>query len=240
MPQISIITINLNNVVGLQKTIKSVVRQTYADKEYIIIDGGSVDGSLNLIKENVTRITYWVSEPDFGIYNAMNKGIKLAKGKWIIFMNSGDIFKDEKVIEIVFKDSNFNHIDILYGNTLYKDTNKLVIVPDKIKKNYFFFSTLCHQSVFTNIESFKKIGNYDLRYTYISDREWLLRAKHAHLKFQYVNEIVSEWDPDGFCKNNLQLLLTEVNNMRKSHFSFFENFALRMLNRVTKFIKWLL
>ena len=88
----SIITINYNNVEGLRNTIKSVVNQTYTDYEFIIIDGGSTDGSVEVIKEYANIITYWVSEPDKGIYNAMNKGIEVANGEYLNFMNSGDCF----------------------------------------------------------------------------------------------------------------------------------------------------
>lgn len=237
MPKISIITVNLNNVVALQKTIESVVGQTYDDKEYIIIDGGSIDGSVEVIKKNSTNVTYWLSEPDCGIYDAMNKGINLSNGKWIIFMNSGDKFNDNNLLEVIFNNKMFDNIDVIYGNTLYKDTNKLLIAPDKIEKSYFFFNTLCHQSIFTNIESFKKIGNYNLQYRFISDREWLLRAKIANLNFQFVNEIISEWDPNGFCKNNAQLLAEEIHTMRKSHFSFFEIVVLPLLHKLSILLK---
>ena len=95
----SIITINYNNADGLRRTIESVVSQTYADYEYLIIDGGSTDGSVNAIKEYEDKISYWVSEKDGGIYNAMNKGVKVAHGEYLIFMNSGDVFYNDRVIE---------------------------------------------------------------------------------------------------------------------------------------------
>jgi len=102
MFNLSIITVNLNNEVGLSKTIESVQNQTYRDYEYIIIDGGSIDGSLNILNEYSQIFTHWVSEPDSGIYDAMNKGIKFAKGEWIIFMNSGDFFANKNVLENIF------------------------------------------------------------------------------------------------------------------------------------------
>ena len=97
----SIITINYNNVEGLRNTIKSVVNQTYTDYEFIIIDGGSTDGSVEVIKEYANIITYWVSEPDKGIYNAMNKGIEVANGEYLNFMNSGDCFYNNDVLQKV-------------------------------------------------------------------------------------------------------------------------------------------
>lgn len=96
--KLSIISINLNNSEGLQKTIRSVIRQTNSDFEYIVIDGNSKDGSLNVIKNFDNQITYWVSEPDSGIYNAMNKGISKSTGRYCLFLNSGDWLADENVI----------------------------------------------------------------------------------------------------------------------------------------------
>ena len=101
MAKYSIITINYNNAEGLRRTIKSVVSQTFVDYEYVIIDGGSTDGSVDVIKEYENKISYWVSEKDGGIYNAMNKGVKVAHGEYLIFMNSGDIFYSDSVLSDV-------------------------------------------------------------------------------------------------------------------------------------------
>jgi len=110
-PKLSIITVNLNNAEGLRKTIESVVTQTFTDFEYIIIDGGSTDGSVEIIKLYADKITYWVSEPDKGIYNGMNKGIMVAKGEYCQFLNSGDWLVNENVLKEVFAD-----VDIVYGD----------------------------------------------------------------------------------------------------------------------------
>lgn len=99
---VSIITICYNNAEGLKKTINSVISQTYTNIEYIVIDGGSKDNTLDIIKQNENHISYWVSEPDKGIYDAMNKGIKAATGEWVIMMNSGDIFANENVLKSIF------------------------------------------------------------------------------------------------------------------------------------------
>ena len=119
-PKLSIITINLNNAAGLRKTIESVVNQTFTDYEYLIIDGGSTDGSVEVIKEFADKITYWVSEPDKGIYNAMNKGILKARGEYLQFLNSGDWLVDNEVLFRVFSLNHFE--DILYGlEPYYRD-----------------------------------------------------------------------------------------------------------------------
>lgn len=116
LPTLSIITINFNNKEGLIKTVESVVHQSYQDFEYIVIDGGSTDGSADYIKEQQTHFDYWVSEPDKGIYNAMNKGIEVAKGEYCLFLNSGD-WLVEGSLKDLFK-HNFND-DVIYSNCYF-------------------------------------------------------------------------------------------------------------------------
>src|SRR5687768_8039033 len=115
--KVSIITINLNNAADLKLTIESILNQTYKDFEFIIIDGGSTDGSLDLIKQNEDKITSWISEKDKGIFNAMNKGILKATGEYLIMLNAGDLFHDPKVLQDIFEGKNHTE-DILYGNAL--------------------------------------------------------------------------------------------------------------------------
>ena len=102
-PLISIITVNFNDKIGLERTLESVFSQNFRNFEYLVIDGGSNDGSKELLEKNSEKINYWVSEPDKGIYNAMNKGISVAKGEYLIFLNSGDHFKNENSLEIAQK-----------------------------------------------------------------------------------------------------------------------------------------
>lgn len=128
MPRLSIITINLNNASGLRKTIESVVNQTYTDFEYIVIDGNSIDGSVEVIKEFEDKITYWVSEPDKGIYSAMNKGLRISNGEIITFLNSGDIYNAPFSVEIAIN---------------------LITRKEKLTKIFFFDLILCSQNRFT-------------------------------------------------------------------------------------------
>ncbi|NJO90458.1 MAG: glycosyltransferase [Chloroflexia bacterium] len=114
--KLSIITINLNNARGLEKTIKSVVNQTYSNVEYIVVDGGSIDNSVNIIKSYEKSIEFWISEKDNGIFHAMNKGIEKATGDYLLFLNSGDCLFSTTVIEKVF--GNKQNKDLLYGRQL--------------------------------------------------------------------------------------------------------------------------
>ena len=101
MKTISIITVNYNNCQGLERTVNSVARQTYTDVEYIVVDGGSTDKSVDIIKQNENIISFWVSEKDNGIYNAMNKGVSFSHGEYLLFLNSGDYFADKEVLELL-------------------------------------------------------------------------------------------------------------------------------------------
>ena len=114
---ISIVTVSYNAVLTIEQTILSVINQTYPNVEYIIIDGGSTDGTVDIIKKYEDKIAYWVSEPDKGIYDAMNKGVVVATGEWINFMNAGDIFTDGDVIDKLFHQNIIiNRVGIVFGD----------------------------------------------------------------------------------------------------------------------------
>lgn len=146
----SIITVNYNNREGLAKTIKSVVNQTFSDYEFIIIDGGSNDGSLEVIKEYGAQITYWVSEHDKGIYNGMNKGIAKARGTYVNFMNSGDIFYEKETLEKVSRIMDGS--DFVVGKDFNQNPKTgevfTTILPPRISMAAFYMWTLPHQSAF--------------------------------------------------------------------------------------------
>ena len=147
--KLSIITVNLNNRDGLQKTIDSVISQTFKDFEWIEIDGGSTDGSKELIEQYAEHFSYWVSEPDKGIYNAMNKGIKVAKGKYLLFLNSGDGLCDEAVIDDFYSFDAAE--DVIAGNIIVDDSIYNVrFSPDEQEIDYQFMcdSTVLHPSSF--------------------------------------------------------------------------------------------
>lgn len=149
-PLISVVTVSYNAVSTIEQTILSVINQTYPHIEYIIIDGGSTDGTVDIIKKYADEIAYWVSEPDKGIYDAMNKGIKVATGEWINFMNCGDSFYATSVLSDVFHGELYQKksCDVIYGDTcIINKWGKHEVYPKEIvwmKKNMPF----CHQSSF--------------------------------------------------------------------------------------------
>lgn len=168
MKKISVVTVNLNNKDGLEKTIRSVVEQTcFSDIEYIVIDGGSTDGSVDVIKQYNYKISHWVSEKDNGVYNAMNKGVDLCNGEYVLFLDSGDYLSSNNVIEEVYDKLDG---DIVYGN-LYVVTSRGVYLkkyPKRIKDIYFKNETLPHPGSFIRTECLKKY-RYSEKYSIISD-----------------------------------------------------------------------
>lgn len=173
--QLSIITINRNNAAGLRRTIESVVSQTYTDFEYIIIDGASTDGSVEVIREYADNISYWVSEPDKGIYNAMNKGILKANGEYLLFLNSADWLYNNTTLEDVFKLNRKE--DLIYGDIIsYISEEEQIpdIYPDQITGLRLFETTICHQSIFHKRSLFDN-DKYNENYLVVSDWEFLVR-----------------------------------------------------------------
>ena len=159
-PTLSIITINRNNALGLENTIKSIENQTYKNFELIIIDGNSTDESVNIIKQHLPIVNYWISEPDKGIYNAMNKGIAKAIGTFCLFLNSGDCLAKNDSLEVFSKNLTEN-IDIYYGNIKYENDLKEYIFNDQLSILDFVNDSIGHGASFIKTNLFKEFGNYN-------------------------------------------------------------------------------
>ena len=138
--KLSIITINLNNKNGLSETISSVIAQTFTDYEYIIIDGQSTDGSLEVIKQNANHINQWISENDHGIYNAMNKGLNLAKGEYCLFLNSGDSLYDSDVLQVLYRRYHIWWYRIIFSH------KEMVSIPTPQHFSFYFHQWLATSS----------------------------------------------------------------------------------------------
>ena len=176
MLKLSIITVNLNNKAGLLDTAKSVLAQTWADYEWIIIDGGSTDGSLEVIKEyaeKTDKLVYWCSEPDGGIYNGMNKGIEKANGEYSWFLNSGDCVSKSTTLEEIF--TNKFDEDFVYGNIFLKKRGGIYVVKkfyDKLSSSKLAYGNLPHQNMFTKTKILKAKKGYRTDFKIVSD--WML------------------------------------------------------------------
>ena len=196
----SIVTINYNNKVGLEKTIQSVMVQTSKDFEYIIIYGGSTDGSLELIKENAKNLTYWVSEKDNGIYHAMNKGIVQAKGDYLLYLNSGDVLFNNQALHN-FGEKVSQETDILFGDLVVEDDKQTVVYehPDIITFDYFYKGfSITHPSSFIKKGLFNRVGLYSEEFQIISDWDFFTKAVCIYnATYTHIPVIVSVFKSDG-------------------------------------------
>ena len=225
-PLISIITINYNDKVGLERTLKSVINQTYCDFEYIVIDGGSTDGSKELIEKYNDKVNYWISEPDKGVYNAMNKGILKANGEYLLFLNSGDEFYTLNVLKENLK---FIHThDLIYFNinVIGEQDNFIKKYPSKISFSYLYNDTLPHPATFIKKHLYAKIGLYDENLKIVSDwKFFILALVKYNSTYQYVDAVFSIFYFDGISsrKENLEILLAEREQVLKQEFPLIFN-----------------
>ena len=207
--KLSIITINYNNRDGLRKTIESVVAQTTRDFEYIIIDGGSTDGSVDVIKEYADRIDYWVSEPDKGIYNAMNKGVAAAHGDFCQFLNSGDWLYSNIVIEAVLPYL-IQDYDILSGEQVLHLSDgqfkgQYIPTPERLSSLYFIQATLPHPASFIKSELLRK-RPYNESYKIIAD--WIFFFEsflYGNIRFQKLLCKIACFDAGGISGSQIEL-----------------------------------
>ncbi len=196
----TIITVTYNSDKTLEKTILSVINQTYRNFEYIIIDGQSTDTTLDIIHQYDKSLSIWVSEKDHGIYDAMNKGIRLATGKWIIFMNSGDVFADNEVLQKVAATASTGDYDILYGDIFVEKQSNLLLrtAAEPCNKQRMYF---CHQSVFTRASILKEMP-FDTRFRMSSDLHFFKRCYYKQLKFKHMQLPVAIFDRNGISNTN--------------------------------------
>ena len=200
-PLISIVTVVFNGEKYLEETIQSVINQTYDNVEYIIVDGGSTDRTLDIIKQYEDQIDYWVSEKDNGVYDAMNKGIDLVSGVWINFMNAGDSFYNKNILSKMFE-NNFYKIDILYGDyqEIYPSGIKKLAKPKSLSHTNQGMP-VCHQSCFVKALYHKK-NKFSLLYSVSCDFEFIYNAYQKKASFKYVDMIVSNYLIGGMSAQN--------------------------------------
>ncbi len=197
-PLISIITVVYNGAATLERTIRSVAAQTYKNIEYIIVDGGSKDGTLEIVKNNQDKISRWISEPDHGLYDAMNKGIRLAQGSVIGLVNSDDWLEPDAVEKVVscipeHEDLFVIHGDICYWNGFEK---KIYHTQEDIKPVGYYFR-IAHPTCFVAAEVYKKVGVFSDEYKIASDADFLLRAVHYPVHFIHAGSVISNMQTGG-------------------------------------------
>lgn len=217
-PTLSIVTVVFNGEEFLEKTIRSVINQTYQNIEYIIIDGDSTDRTNEIITVYKKQIALVLRESDDGIYDAMNKGINLATGDFILFINAGDELFDIDVVTRLFE--NFDNEDAFYGNTqLVNDQGQAICrteVPGTLTWNSLLFGmVISHQSI---IISTKCINDYDLQYKVVSDHDWIISALKKCRKVKNSKLIISKYLVGGFSNQNFYISWRERLNITFSYY----------------------
>jgi glycosyltransferase involved in cell wall biosynthesis len=242
LPVISVITVVYNGEKHLENTIKSVIDQSYNNIQYIIIDGGSTDNSLNIIQKYKDKINYWISEPDNGIYYAMNKGIDAVKGNWVNFMNVGDTFFDNNVLSELFLSFDYSDTDIIYGNVLLNLDIGLSVRRPKPIKNIVKGMVFSHQSCFVRSELIK-MTKFDTSYSISSDYNMLYNFYISYKRFRYIDRNIAIYDAkDGLSLLNQDIWMKEDAKVRgelnslKFKIMFLQSKIERFFVKVIKFI----
>jgi glycosyltransferase involved in cell wall biosynthesis len=214
-PLLSVITINYNNASGLEKTIQSVLNQSFSNLEYIIIDGGSTDGSLDIIKKNQDSISHWVSEQDSGIYNAMNKGMQKASGKFITFLNSGDTYIHSTTLDQCSRALESKDADIFYGQIMvnYGTGDECVKYPDVLTLDYCRDHVINHQACFFKTATLKNLGGYNEAYKLAADYAYYLQAIVLDKSFAPILFPVVHYDLSGVSSTRMADYKIEMNKV---------------------------
>jgi len=212
--KLSIITINLNNAQDLVRTIDSVKSQVFKDFEFIMIDGASTDGSVDIIKQNEDMFAYWLSERDKGIFNAMNKGILKAKGDYLIMLNAGDVLYDKDTLQTIFNSNPTE--DIVYGDAILESKGKIIgekVFSNPITFNFFRRTSISHQAAFIKRELHQRVGLYDESLKFSSDwKFFLLSFCKYDASIKYINTFIAvcncdglTWSPKNFPKMKMEM-----------------------------------
>ena len=191
---VTIITVCRNHAKELERTIRSVESQTWQEKEYLVIDGASTDDSLDVIKAHEASITRWVSEPDQGIYDAMNKGVKMAQGEWVIFMNAGDTFAGDDTLQRVF--GNPLDADVIYGDVIKGELVKKAEAPRNAHRMFY-----CHQSAFVRTSCLREFP-FDIRHRMSADFKQGKQLFLSGKRFRQLDFPVANFDTQGVSNRN--------------------------------------
>ncbi|RZK43727.1 MAG: glycosyltransferase [Pedobacter sp.] len=226
-PKLSIITIVYNNVRDIERTMLSALKQTYSNIEYIVIDGASNDGTKEVVRKYSNQLSHFISEPDKGIYDAMNKGLALASGDYVLFMNSGDeIYASETVTDVF---ASAPAADIYYGETEMFDENWNSLGQRRHKapkhfdwRSFKFGMNISHQAIYIRRSLTEP---YDLRYKYSSDIDWILKAAKKSRKIVNTELYVAKYLVGGISKKKHLDSLKERFRILSQYYGLIPNFA---------------
>lgn len=229
LPKISIITVCFNETKEkIVSTFESICSQSYDNTEWIVVDGGSKPDTIEAIDAYSDRIDKFISESDNGIYDAMNKGVSLASGDFVIFMNVGDKFHQAHTIATVADRIVANlAYDCFFGDVLVIDGNgKEWASPQirRVSRLTLRYSMVCHQAIFSRRTLYDTVGGFDLSYRIIADRDWVLRAVDAGAKWLFVNEFICYYDGNGI-SSDIPKRHIEADRFVSGNYGLAENFV---------------
>jgi len=232
--RISIITASLNAAAHIERAIQSVAAQTYPQIEHVIIDGGSTNGTLQIIEKHRDGIGYFVSEPDRGIYNAMNKGVKAATGDVLFFLNADDRLCDEHVVEDVMSVFDATpDLEVVYGNLVWDLSGRMIRKkqPGTITRASLAAATILHQTVFSRKHVFEATGGFSERYRVVSDYDWMMKVfiRDGH-RYQYYDRDIAVMGTQGLSWTSKDWESERIEAMR-SYFTTYEILRYRVWPR---------
>ncbi len=223
-PVISVVTVVFNGARYLEQAIQSVVNQAYDNIEYIVIDGGSTDGSLDIIRRYEGKIAYWVSEPDRGIFDAMNKGIKKATGDFIGILNADDWYEPviiQRVAETAEAKSQFGQV-VFYCDYYHYDEE--LSVDSKVKRystmQYWKGMSVSHQSMFIGRGVYERLGDYDLVYRLAADYDFFLRMVRGGVEFMKIETHGVNFRRGGHSTMRMKESIWEASKINRQYFGF--------------------
>lgn len=199
--KITVVTVVYNAVNCIENTIKSIINQDYENIEYIVIDGGSTDGSIDIIQKYESKIDYWVTEPDNGIYDAMNKAIDKATGRWVNFMNAGDLFYSNNTLSSIFNNSDYSAYSAIYGDAQYLLKN-ISYTREGYDCDEDHFMPFSHQAAFVRLDV-AKANKFNLKYKIAADTEFFLKLNREKHPLKHFSVIVCSYNAlEGISMHN--------------------------------------
>ena len=217
--KVTVVTVCYNAVNIIEKTILSVINQTYSNIEYIIIDGDSKDGTQDIIRKYSDRISYFISEPDKGIFDAMNKGLNVATGDYINFMNAGDLFFDSHVLTTLFAEKTYNENDgFIFGLSVTPDGIVHKYVPFMENPNRYKGMGICHQSLFVKTELAQKY-KFSLRYPVSADYGMIYSIYKDGYKYVKYDFPICIYEGGGFSERNPWMMIRDIGMITQSQFT---------------------
>ena len=246
--KVSIITVTYNSATSLENTLRSVETQTFRDIEHIIIDGGSTDGTLSIIEKHRDRIAQVVSEPDNGIYDAINKGLRLATGDVIGILNSDDVLADATTIETIVRNMQQTNAEIAYGDLLYcTDTAKINTVIRYWRSNIFDpkalkFGWMCpHPTLYVRRKVYEQVGEYDTAFRISADYDFILRVFSRNYRSVYIPNVLVKMTTGGVSNRDVQSMCRKSREdyraLRKNHIGSIFSVLFKNLRKVYQFFR---